>query len=130
MDEATASVKHLLLLSVRLAYWRWLQVDFETDTLVQKAIKQLKDVTILTIAHRLVGFRQSAYPGLSLLKRFVSPLQDTIIEYDRILVLDAGKKVEFDSPANLLKNPDSFFRRLVENSGHKEQLFALGSAKS
>jgi ABC-type multidrug transport system fused ATPase/permease subunit len=78
------------------------QVDFETDSLVQQAIKQLKGVTILTIAHRL----------------------DTIIEYDLILVLDAGKRMEYDTPANLLKNPDSFFRRLVENSGHKEALFA------
>ncbi|KAJ9125510.1 hypothetical protein QFC22_000471 [Naganishia vaughanmartiniae] len=85
MDEATASV------------------DFETDTLVQQAIKKLEGVTILTIAHRL----------------------DTIIEYDKILVLDAGKKMEYDSPSNLLKNPDSFFRRLVENSGHKELLFSL-----
>lgn len=49
---------------------------------------------------------------------------DSIIDYDCILVLNEGKKVEYDTPANLLKNPDSFFRRLVENSGHKEALFA------
>ena len=54
-------------------------------------------------------------------------MQDTIIQYDKILVLDAGKKMEYDSPSNLLKNPDSFFRRLVENSGHKDLLFSLAS---
>lgn len=33
------------------------------------------------------------------------------------MVLDAGKVSEFDSPANLLKNPDSLFTKLVEATG-------------
>lgn len=54
MDEATASVSGdiCLLRNVRTLIFE-LQVDFETDSLVQQAIKALKGVTILTIAHRL-----------------------------------------------------------------------------
>ncbi len=77
LDEATASV------------------DFETDALIQKAIRQqFKDVTVLTIAHRI----------------------NTILDSDRVMVLDKGHLVEFDSPAVLLQNPSSFFYGLVHKS--------------
>lgn len=52
--------------------------------------------TVLTIAHRV----------------------ETIMGSDRILVLDKGRLAEFDSPANLLANPNSLFRQLVEASNH------------
>lgn len=69
-------------------------VDMQTDTLVQKTIRErFQDRTILTIAHRI----------------------DTILDYDRILVLDSGKVAEFDSPNELLKR-DSIFRGLVRSS--------------
>ena len=38
---------------------------------------------------------------------------NTIINYDKILVLDNGNVVEFDTPANLLSNPSSVFCNLV-----------------
>merc|ERR1712142_699030 len=54
-------------------------VDLETDALIQSTIrKEFHDCTILTIAHRL----------------------NTIMDYDKIMVLDSGHLVEFDSPAN------------------------------
>jgi len=57
-------------------------VDSGTDQLIQTTIRSaFKDCTVLTIAHRL----------------------HTIIDSDRIMVLDAGRLVEFDSPATLLK---------------------------
>lgn len=69
-------------------------VDHHTDRLVQETIKEeFKECTVLTIAHRL----------------------DTIIDYDRILVLADGEVHEDDSPANLLdesRYPDGVFKSM------------------
>ena len=68
-------------------------VDFETDTLIQKSIRSLPDsCTVLTVAHRL----------------------STVMDYDKILVLGAGKVLEFDTPDNLKKDPSSYFAKLVQ----------------
>ncbi|KAJ7039618.1 ABC protein [Mycena alexandri] len=70
-------------------------VDLETDHKIQNTIQtQFKDNTLLCIAHRL----------------------RTIISYDRILVLEAGKIAEFDTPLMLFNRPDSIFRVLCEKS--------------
>jgi ABC-type multidrug transport system fused ATPase/permease subunit len=45
------------------------------------------------------------------------------------MVLDAGKLVEFDSPAELLGRDSSLFRALVEESADKEQLYGLVQGK-
>ena len=67
-------------------------VDFESDSIIQACIREdFKDSTVLTIAHRLV----------------------TVLDYDRIMVLDKGKIVEFDTPAKLQQLPDGYFRKLV-----------------
>ncbi|XP_055536676.1 ATP-binding cassette subfamily C member 4-like isoform X2 [Wyeomyia smithii] len=71
-------------------------VDPETDRLVQRTIReQFRECTILTIAHRL----------------------HTVMDSDRVLVMDAGRMVEFDSPARLLNLTDGFFRRLFDETG-------------
>lgn len=70
-------------------------VDLETDSLIQNTIrKEFVGSTILTIAHRL----------------------HTILDYDRVLVLDQGKLVEFDSPRTLLDNPQSKFYSLAKDA--------------
>jgi ABC-type multidrug transport system fused ATPase/permease subunit len=70
-------------------------IDNETDAMVQEMIaKHFAHCTILTIAHRL----------------------NTIMESDRILVLDDGEIVEFDAPRNLLQNANSQFFKLVKMS--------------
>lgn len=75
-------------------------IDLITEQKIQTLIKnEFKDCTVLTIAHRL----------------------QTIIESDKILVLDAGQTAEFDSPEALLKDPNSHFTHLVnemKNSGN------------
>ncbi|KAJ1516286.1 hypothetical protein HMI55_002625, partial [Coelomomyces lativittatus] len=64
-------------------------IDMQTDALIQNAIKEnFAELTVLTIAHRL----------------------NTIIESDRILVMEAGQVVEFDTPLTLLnKGPKPLF---------------------
>lgn len=71
-------------------------IDFKTEETIQKALKHFfKNSTVITIAHRI----------------------KTIVDYDKILVLSKGEKKEFDSPESLLKNQDSMFYKLCENSG-------------
>ena len=57
-------------------------VDLETDDLIQDTIRrEFAESTVLTIAHRL----------------------NTIMDYDRIMVLDKGELKEYDAPNELLK---------------------------
>jgi ATP-binding cassette subfamily C (CFTR/MRP) protein 1 len=77
-------------------------VDMETDQKIQRTIATgFKGKTLLCIAHRL----------------------RTIINYDRICVLDAGRIVELDSPLNLYERPGGIFRGMCEQSGIKEENF-------
>jgi ATP-binding cassette subfamily C (CFTR/MRP) protein 4 len=70
-------------------------VDYETDRLIQKTINvEFSDCTVLTIAHRL----------------------HTVINSDKILVMEGGNLVEFDHPYNLLKNENGFLRKLVNQT--------------
>ena len=71
-------------------------VDVQTDSDIQATIRQeFADCTILTIAHRL----------------------NTIMDYDRVMVLDAGKVKEFDSPSTLLHDNHSAFRAMAVDAG-------------
>jgi len=68
-------------------------IDIETDNLIQNTLKEnFADCTVLTVAHRL----------------------QTIIDCDRIIVLDNGQLVEFGTPENLLNDKQSYFLALVK----------------
>ena len=70
-------------------------VDPYTDRLIQETIrKEFSKQTVLTIAHRL----------------------DTIIDYDRIFVMDSGRLIESGTPSELLSNPSSNFYSLAAKS--------------
>ncbi|CED85202.1 multidrug resistance-associated abc transporter [Phaffia rhodozyma] len=74
-------------------------IDYETDTLINKTIREeFSDSTIITIAHRL----------------------RTIIDFDKVIVMDAGHLKEYDSPYNLLQDPDSKFHALCLATGPNE----------
>ena len=70
-------------------------IDMNTEQIIQKALNLvLENSTVITVAHRI----------------------KTIINYDKILVLDAGEVKEFDSPTNLLKDENSLFHELFNKS--------------
>jgi ABC-type multidrug transport system fused ATPase/permease subunit len=76
------------------------QIDQVTDAMLQRMIREnFKEKTVLTIAHRL----------------------ETIMDSDRILVLDDGHLAEFASPSELLKDEteSGLFRLLVHAEGEE-----------
>ncbi|XP_056344269.1 ATP-binding cassette sub-family C member 10 [Oenanthe melanoleuca] len=69
-------------------------VDQKTDQLLQQTIRQrFADKTVLTIAHRL----------------------NTILDSDRVLVMQAGRVAELDSPASLSQKDGSLFQHLLHS---------------
>ncbi|KAJ3072985.1 Multidrug resistance-associated protein 9 [Podochytrium sp. JEL0797] len=71
-------------------------VDLETDMYIQKVLREeFFDCTILCIAHRL----------------------NTLMDYDKILVLESGRLMELDSPVKLANNPASLFSALIDETG-------------
>ncbi|CAJ0583057.1 unnamed protein product, partial [Mesorhabditis spiculigera] len=70
-------------------------VDMETDALIQKTIKeQFSECTVLTIAHRL----------------------NTVMDSDRLMVLERGSIVEFDAPRTLLENKNGVFYSMAKDA--------------
>ena len=63
-------------------------IDYKTEEIIQKALNEvLNSSTMISIAHRI----------------------KTVMNADKILVLEDGKIIEFDTPNNLLNNKNSYF---------------------
>ena len=78
-------------------------VDMATDTLIQRSIREeFGDSTLIVIAHRL----------------------STIADFDKILVLEDGKAVEFGTPKELFQS-NGAFRGMIGESGERERLEAM-----
>lgn len=74
-------------------------IDIVTEQKIYKLIDSaFKESTVLTIAHRL----------------------NTVLNSDRVLVLDEGKMVEYDDPTLLAKNPTSRLSKLLKEIKKKE----------
>uniref|UniRef100_A0A672ZTL0 Cystic fibrosis transmembrane conductance regulator n=1 Tax=Sphaeramia orbicularis TaxID=375764 RepID=A0A672ZTL0_9TELE len=83
-------------------------VDPRTDELIQRTIREkFSECTVLTIAHRL----------------------NTIIDSDRILVLDAGRIHAYDEPYTLLQDEDGIFYKMVQQTGKQEAAALLEAAQ-
>jgi ABC-type multidrug transport system fused ATPase/permease subunit len=74
-------------------------IDYTTDSKIQETIRELTS-TIITIAHRL----------------------QTIVDYDRVLVLDQGEVVEYGHAWELMQKEDGVFKGMCESSGEFDAL--------
>jgi len=74
-------------------------IDYATDAKIQETIREFRNTTV-TIAHRL----------------------QTIIDYDKVLVLDKGEVVEYGDPWQLVEKEGGVFRGMCEMSGDFEGL--------
>lgn len=85
--RAVISKRKILILDEATA-----NIDLKTEEFIQKAMdEEFKDSTVIVIAHRL----------------------QTILKSDRILVLDEGKILAFDTPQALLSMEDSYLRNIL-----------------
>jgi len=82
-------------------------IDYATDAKIQETIRLIKNTTI-TIAHRL----------------------QTIIDYDKVLVLDKGAVVEYGDPFDLVRKEGGSFRSMCETTGEIEALTKLAKTAS
>jgi ABC-type multidrug transport system fused ATPase/permease subunit len=87
--RAVLSPSKLILLDEATA-----NIDLETEVIIQKTMnKYFKDSTAIIVAHRI----------------------QTVLECDKILVIDAGKQTDFDSPENL-KQKEGYFQEIYRMS--------------
>jgi ABC-type multidrug transport system fused ATPase/permease subunit len=79
-------------------------VDVLSDQLIQKVLlEDFKETTLISIAHRL----------------------ETIVGFDKILVMDQGRAAEFDTPQKLLNDPFSLFTDLCSTQGSLKNIQEL-----
>ncbi|RDD40705.1 Multidrug resistance-associated protein 5 [Trichoplax sp. H2] len=94
MARAILKESKIVLLDEATAF-----MDTKTDGIIQATLQsELRKSTVLIIAHRL----------------------NTIQSCDKVLVLDSGKILEFDTPFNLMYKEESIFKRMVSKAGIEE----------
>ncbi|KAG7122670.1 NADP-dependent mannitol dehydrogenase like protein [Verticillium longisporum] len=81
-------------------------IDYATDSKIQETIRELTS-TIITIAHRL----------------------QTIVDYDKVLVLDKGSVVEYGHPYELIRKDKGSFRSMCDMSGELDLLIKAAKKK-
>ncbi|KAF8650152.1 hypothetical protein AX16_005387 [Volvariella volvacea WC 439] len=75
-----------------------LDEDYKTDTAIQRTLRnELKDITLITVAHRL----------------------QTIMDFDKIMVLHDGCIVEFGEPSVLFQSPGGMLKAMVDESPNR-----------
>ncbi|KAF9521634.1 hypothetical protein CPB83DRAFT_865377 [Crepidotus variabilis] len=81
-------------------------IDHETDNIIQKSLRQNggTDRTALIVAHRL----------------------KTIMDADKVMVLDEGCIVQYDSP-KILPQQDGLFKEMVDASEDKAVLYSIAN---
>ncbi|KAM3586756.1 hypothetical protein VKS41_001813 [Umbelopsis sp. WA50703] len=83
-------------------------VDFDTDHKIQQTIRsEFQQSALLCIAHRI----------------------RTVADYDRILVLDHGRLLEFDHPYTLMTKENGHFMQMCQRSGEYNELLSIAKGK-
>ncbi|KAJ3511583.1 hypothetical protein NLJ89_g4015 [Agrocybe chaxingu] len=113
LDEATSAIgtpSEVDYWGLKTEYLIAFLEDYKTDAVIQDTLRhQLSsDVTVITVAHRL----------------------QTIMDADKIMVLDSGRIAEFDSPRNLLQKEGGLFKTLVDGSGDKTLLYSMAERRA
>ncbi|CAK5270991.1 unnamed protein product [Mycena citricolor] len=84
-------------------------VDFETDARIQESVRTgFGGALVITVAHRL----------------------KTVVDYDRVVVLDRGRVVEIGAPLELMMSDGGLFRSMCVQSGKFEELESLARGKA
>lgn len=79
-------------------------MDVETDALIQETLRhEFSGCSVLTVAHRLA----------------------TVVFYDRVLVMDHGRIIEYDTPLKLLQRTDGLFYSMCERTGDLDRLLVM-----
>ncbi|KDQ16443.1 hypothetical protein BOTBODRAFT_186497 [Botryobasidium botryosum FD-172 SS1] len=82
-------------------------IDFKTDAIIQTTIREeFGNSLLITVAHRI----------------------RTVVDYDRLIILDKGVIVEFDTPRNLIEKEGGVFRDMCLKSGSFDELKAAALA--
>jgi ABC-type multidrug transport system fused ATPase/permease subunit len=81
-------------------------IDYNTDSKIQETIRELTG-TVITIAHRL----------------------QTIVDYDKVLVLDHGEVKQFGHPWELINDEEGQFHSMCEMSGELDVLVKAAKKK-
>ncbi|KAJ2612632.1 hypothetical protein EV177_002889 [Coemansia sp. RSA 1804] len=85
-------------------------VDFDTDRRIQNTIQgpEFANSTLLCIAHRL----------------------RTVLDCDKVLVLDNGRVAEYDTPHNLLQIKNGIFRSMCKEAGEYKRMIKAEDSKN
>jgi ABC-type multidrug transport system fused ATPase/permease subunit len=98
--------------------------DCKTDTAIHTSIRtELGDKTLIIIAHRLQTICDTDKV------RSIATHLDTWLTSAQIMVLEAGKIVQFDTPSALLHKDSGAFKALVDESSDRDTLYAMIETK-
>ena len=112
LDEATSSI------------------DFATDAKIQKAIREEFGGSLLLTGTSCFSTTHFFIFTYLLTIALVAHRLKTVIDYDRLIVLDKGVIVEFDTPYNLIQKEDGIFKTMCLKSGMFAELEVAAAAKA
>ena len=113
LDEATSSI------------------DFSTDSKIQAAIREeFGGALLLTSDSRHLSIMERVLTQACFCCFLVAHRLRTVIDYDKLIVLDKGVIIESDTPWNLIQKEDGIFRNMAMKSGMFAELERIAKEKA